>query len=271
MFLVREHWKKLNRTVFGLLEKRRSAPVDMYIELLRSARRKLGIQVDVAADEALQNPELAREQFFDLPEPDRETACISLLEEFHSTLSQFMTNVAEAYVQELREFVEDHNLRYSLSNDCKFQLSIQGMMVSEYAKLRKAVSADPTIQQSFEELESSISKLSEPHEERSCIRIATNVLEGIACTKTTNGQTTLGGAIQGCNVFPHNALMQIVREFYRFSSDYPNIRHSHPETPANKLRELKKDDALLAVSLAMAFGLYVYDNDSTQSIISGDL
>jgi len=106
-------------------------------------------------------------------------------------------------------------------------------------------------------------------EERNAIGIATNLLEGIAKEKTKNHQRTLGSAIDGCDVFPHEALRTCVKNFYKFASDYPNIRHAG--TPASKIRELKKDDALLFVNLALAFGLYVFDNNSAESIIMGEL
>jgi len=272
MFLVKPNWKKLNKTVWSLLEKRRSAPADMYIELLRFARRRLGIQVDEAADEALHSPSVARERFFDLPEPRSELKCIELLEGFYDILREFMTAIADAYRQEVREFVEEYNLRYMVSDDCRFRLSIEGLLVSQYAKLRNALSGNPHIQQSLEQLEHSVWRLKDTrHEERNCIGIATNFLEGIACVRTTNNQPTLSAAIDGCNVFPHPAVRQCIKQFYKFASDYPNIRHGHPGTPANRLRELKRDDALLAVYLAVGFGSYVFDNDSADAILEGEL
>jgi len=271
LFLLRDQWKKLNRAIWSSLEKRRAAPADMYIELLRFARRIRGIEVDLAADTALSDPSLAREEFLNLPEPQNETKCIELLEGYYGILSEFKDGkMAENYRQELAEYVEEHNLRYALTNDCKLKLSLQGLLVSGYSKLRALVSNETTLTQALSQLEESVSRLgATTQEERNAIGIATNLLEGIAKDKTTNHQPTLGKAIEGCDVFPHEALRTCVKNFYRFASDYPNIRHAG--TPANKIRELKKDDALLFVSLALAFGLYVFDNDSTQSIIMGNL
>ncbi len=270
MFLVKPHWRKLNRTVWSSLEKRRSAPLDMYIELLRFARRRLGIQVDAATDEALHDPALAREQFFGLPEPSNESKSIELLEGFHEVLNEFNPVIAEGYEQELREFIEEHNMRYIVAHSCKLELSIQGLLASQFVRLSNILATNPHVNQSLQQLEATVSKLKEgTHEERNCIGIATNLLEGIARDKTTNNQTTLGAAIEGCDVFPHSAVKECVKSFYKFASDYPNIRHSG--TAANKLRELKKDDALLAVSFAIAFGSYVFDNDSSNAILNGEL
>jgi hypothetical protein len=64
------------------------------------------------------------------------------------------------------------------------------------------------------------------------MEIATNLLEGIANDKITNHQPTLGKAIEGCNVFSHEDLRTCVKDFYKFASDYSNIRHAG--TPASK-------------------------------------
>lgn len=253
------------------MEKRRVAPADMYIELLRFARRLQGMQVDLATDTALSDPKLAREEFLNLPKPQSETKCVELLEGYYGILGDFRDGkMAENYRQELAEYVEEHNLRYVLTNDCKLKLSLEGLLVSGYSKLRTLVSNQTTLTQALSQLEESVSRLGNTtQEERNAIGIATNLLEGIAKDKTTNHQPTLGSAIDGCDVFPHEALRTCVKNFYRFASDYPNIRHAG--TPANKIRELKKDDALLFVNLALAFGLYVFDNSSTESIIMGEL
>jgi hypothetical protein len=270
-FLLRSQWKKLDKAIWVSLEKRKAAPPDMYIELLRFARRIQGIQVDIAADTALSDPTLAREEFLSLPEPQSEAKCIELLEGYYGILREFKDGkMAENFRQELEEYVTEHNLRYTLTNDCKLKLSLQGLLVSGYSKLHTLVANQTSLTQALSQLEESISRLgATPQEERNAIGIATNLLEGIAKDKTTNHQPTLGSAIDGCDVFPHEALRTCVKNFYKFASDYPNIRHAG--TPANKIRELKKDDAMLFVSIALAFGLYVFDNDSTQSIIVGDL
>jgi hypothetical protein len=185
-------------------------------------------------------------------------------------LQEFKPAIAESYRDEVRKFVEERNLRYVVSDDCKLRLSVQGVLVSQYAKLRNRVMGSPGIEQSLRLLEASITRLKDSvEEERNCIGIATNLLEGIACSNTTNRQNTLGRAIEGCNVFPHESLRTCVKDFYRFASDYPNIRHAG--TPANKIRELKKDDALLATALALAFSSYVLDNDCGDAVIQGEL
>ena len=270
--LVKDHWRKLNKTVWKLLEKRRSAPPDMYVEMLRLARRRLGIQVDEATDAALSDPKVARIEFLSLPGPQTESKCIELLEAYHNILQDFVTPaVAFDYVLLLRKFVEDRNLRYTVSDDCSFQLSIQGLLMSQYARFRRAVVGTTEIEESPDQLEDSVSRLKQGrYEHRNCIGITSNMIEGVVCRKTTNGQRTLGRAITGCGMFAHQNLMKCVTEFYNFASDFSNIRHGHAVNP-NQLRSLKKEDAILAVALAVGLSSYIFDNDSSSEVLDGDL
>jgi hypothetical protein len=270
--LVKDHWKKLNGTVWRLLEKRQSAPPDMYIELLRLARRRLNIQVDEAIDAALSDPKVAKAEFLALPQPQNESKCIELLEAYYNILRDFVTpTIAADYLFLLRKFVEDRNLRYTLSNDCRFQLSIQGLLMSQYARFRKAVVGTTEVEESLDQLEDSVSRLRQGrYEHRNCIGITSNMIEGVVCRKTTNGQRTLGRAITGCGMFAHQNLMKCVTEFYNFASDFSNIRHGHAVNP-NQLRPLKKEDAILAVALAVGLGSYIFDTDSSREVLDGDL
>jgi len=273
VFLLKSNLRKMKRTIWTKLEKSNAAPADMYMDLLRFERKTLCISVDEATDEVLQNPDKARQEFFNpLAEPFGESKCVELLEGFYTVLKGYNTAIADAYKLQLRKYVEEHNLRYAVSHDCRFELTIQGLLASMYWRLRTSVSANREIRQSLDQLEVSVSRLPTAlHEERNCIGIATNLVEGITCLRTTNNGNVLSTAIEGCDMFPHPAVKQCVKDFYRFASDYPNLRHGHPGTPTNKLRELKKDDALLAVALVVGFSSYVLDNDSSVPIFRGNL
>jgi hypothetical protein len=102
------------------------------------------------------------------------------------------------------------------------------------------------------------------------MRIASNLLEGIIVDRTTNGEQTLGRAIAGCELlFPHKAMIESVKNFYKFFNDYPNLRH--PGTNLQKLRELKKDDAVLSIWFAVMFSSYLANDNSFEHISLGVL
>ncbi len=269
-------------------------PVDMYIELLPLAWQKLGIQnretLEMALsdpslstvayselseklkaiDEILNDPQRARQEFFGLPAPNSEHECVKLLEEYYRVLSTLNVPVAGYYKQELKNFVEQHNLRYVVTSHCQLLLTIPGLLASEYVQLRNKTASNANISEALALLEKSISQLSDIEDaERTLIERATRVIEAIARLRTTNSGKTLGFAVKGCNVFPHEKLRDCITDYWDFTSDYPNLRHSG--TATSKLRELKKDDALLALAIAIAFGMYIFDNDSADSIVKGNL
>jgi hypothetical protein len=264
---LRSNWTNIYREVWNPVSRSVYAPPDMFIELLRFASRKLGLEPTI---EALNDPRLAKEDFKKIPTPPDEKTCITLMEGFYDVLSQFSPDIQERYCYKLGEFIEGHNLRYSLTADCKIRLSLSGLLVSQYANFKKAISANAARNQCLNELEINIGRLKEAAAEGNCIRIASNLLEGITVDKTTNGETTFGRAIDGCRIFfPHESLIESAKNFYKFFSDYPNLRHAG--NYRNKIRELKKDDAILSITFAVLFASYIAENDASQAILSGDL
>jgi len=264
--LLRFSWDLLYREIWAPISRTTSAPADMFIELFRYATKKLQLDPEI---EALHDPKLAKEEFKKLPTPNDEKTCIILLEGYYEILSQFETDIKNRYYLKLKDFTEKHNLRYFLTSDCKLRLSLAGLLVSQYAILKRAISARQSRNECLRELETNVGRLSDDEVERNCIRAASNLLEGIVVDKSANNATTFGRAIDGCeNCFPHRALIDSAKKFYKFFNDYPNLRHAGRQ--ALKIRDLKKDDAILTISFAVLFASYIAENDSSQMIFSGD-
>lgn len=266
-FLIKTHWENLNRKIWGSLEESVAAPYDMYIELLRYLNDKHGFE---ASWEELNNPELARKKFHEFPNPQDEATCIGILEAFYEILSQFSTEIAQKYYSKLCQYMEWHNLRYKLTTQCKFRLSLPGLLSTQYTHLQKSISERTERNECLQELENALSKISDADEEKNCIRIASNLLEGLIIDRANRSGITLADALNLCNdLFPHNSLKECVKNIYKFSCDYPNIRH--PGTPSNRIRLLKKDDALLVVALTLGLSSFISNNDASGSILSGNL
>ena len=244
------------------------APPDMYIELLRYLCRELGVDPSI---ESLNNPPQARKEFRKGLLPPSEDSCISILEGFYDSLSEFNTGIAEKYRVKLSRFLVEHNLRYSLTSTCRFRLTLQGLLMSQCAYLHKSVVGHQNIPESLVQLQASLCHLSDRNEAASCIRIASNLLEGLAKDRATSQTNTLTSAIEHfpSDLFPHSSLKDCMKNLYRFWSDYPNIRHAG--TSGNRARDLRGDDALLSIALAMAFGSFLADDSACERILSGDL
>jgi hypothetical protein len=219
--------------------------------------------------EILNEPTLAKREFKKLPIPVDEQICIKLLEDFYETLSRLQNvTISQKYRERLTKFVETHNFRYTVTQDCKIQLSIQGILMSLLLRLQKSIENNEPRNECMKELETCIARLSDSQEERNCIRIASNLIEGVAIDKANKGSTTLGAAIESCrDLFPHTSLKDCIKKLYEFCSDYPNLRHAG--RVSRRLRNIKKDDALLTAALAISFASYIASHDDGQSVIVG--
>jgi replicative superfamily II helicase len=269
-FLIKDNWEFLNKELWIYLDKSKSTPEDMYIELLRAYYVASGQDVASHVD-VLNDNGLAKSTFKRLTVPGSELACIKLLENYYEVLKKFSkSNVAENYKTKLADFFEKHNIRYFVTTDCKISMSLQGLLMSMLLRLRKSISGNQTRIDSLDELEQSLSKLMHSHEEKSCIRISSNLIEGVVVDKAQNKANTLGAALHHCgNLFPHDSLGESLRSLYKFYNDYPNIRHAG--NPANCRRVLKKDDALLVTALSLLFSSYISNNDDGRKLLLGDL
>jgi hypothetical protein len=279
-----ENWKGLNQHIWNSLERSSAAPDAMYAELYRYFARELGFDSrpeptpePTPAHEqykryelAINDPEVARTTFKEYSVPPNEAKCITILEGYHGVLSQIDAKLAEKYYQRLQDFIFSHNLRYALTPDCKLTLSIEGLLVSQCARLRKALANNRDRLDCLKELEDSLAKINHDNEERNSIRIASNLLEGIVRDRSSNREETLSRAIDGCgSLFPHHSLKETYKDVYRFASDYPNVRHAG--NPASRVRNLKKDDALLVIAMTVGMTLFIAENDASSYILQGQL
>ncbi len=267
-FLIRSHWDKLNTDVWDSIEKSASAPADIYVELLRYMNEEHGVQTSL---EALNDRELAREQFRGIPTPSSESSCIDILEGFYEVLShQFGTDIARRYQVKLSQYIEEHNLRYRLTPKCRFRLTLPGLLMTQQAQLDKSIHQNNDRRECLAELENSLSLVNEVDGEKNCIRIASNFLEGLILDKAQADGVTLSVALDRCpNLFPHGSLKECVKNIYRFSCDYPNIRH--PGNPANRIRPLKKDDALLIIAVTLGLSSFISSDQASEAVLSGNI
>lgn len=269
-FMIRRNWEKLNNDLWKTVEKSVTAPADMYIELLRF--RLLEIEIDELTKaenvEALNNGEVARERFRGLPTPSSEADCVLFLMGYYEVLQRFNTEIGDRYRKKLSEWLTEHNLRYRITKNCELELTIPGLLATEYEFMKQSLEVNAERAEALQDLEKILSKLSDEDELRNCIRTASNLLEGVVIDRSTVHARTLTEALPGCQgVFPHNSLENCVKNIYKFCCDYPNIRH--PGNPANRIRPLKKDDALLIITLTLALGTFISDNDASEAILAG--
>jgi hypothetical protein len=283
--LIRSNWHYLWESVWVPLRKKSYASDSMFIELYERQSRKLKLKLDKAAYD---DPKIAlkefKKQFVSLEEPT-EQACIELLEDFYKILLNMDARLCYDYKILLETFVQRYNLRYFLTADCKIRLSLMGLMISQYATLKDTLSNNPLRHACLTHLEDNVGLFYEKTGEANCIRAANNLLEGVAIDKANDGSKTLGAALRAKafkDCFPHEALIEPTDAFWKFSCDFPNLRHAGMQPKAYKreeqkpkqmlepIRPIKKEDAILTLSYAIILATFIADNDSSKKILSGE-
>jgi hypothetical protein len=240
----------------------------MFLELYLRQCKKLRIKI---VKEVYDNPKLAQEEFKKKIVPIKENTCIALLEGFYDVLSNIDAKLCYDYRTLLEKFIERYNLRYFLTTECKIRLSLIGLIVSQYATLKKSLLNNQLRSDCLTHLEENVGLFNEDVAEKNCITDASLLLEGVAIDKANNGSKTFGVALDACrNCFPHTALIEPAKAFWKFSCDFPNLRHAGVNQNPELIRPIKKEDAILTLSYAILLASFIADNNASQAILSGD-
>jgi len=263
-------WRHLKTEVWDKLERRKSGKLEMYIELYRFAADELKLSEEV---DAYSDPHLARTLLrrISANDVDSEKRCIKLVEGFRRVLrDEFKKEpeLSQGYLELLSDFLKHRNLRYKVTDAGNLVLSISGLLADQYDYLKRAVADTGHIRQILDELEDTAT-IDRKDKANNFIRVASNMMEGIAIQRAGAG-TSLSGAVSALkngSCFPHDAVADALREIYKFASDYPNIRHSG--NPAGKKRNLKCDDAVLMIGLAIAYAAFLCNELDIGCVLTG--
>lgn len=205
-------------------------PIDVYKELLESFYYQLGYD-KILKSEILSDPGLASEEFRQIPStPLSEQKCIKILAEFYNIIKELYGNeLADRYSNNLKRVFEKYNLRYTILNNCRIGLSIQGVLDSMLFTLHESIKGKSIREQTIQVLEENLAKLDNTFAStKNCISDASNVVEGAVIDKSTNGKNTLTAALDGCpkDMFAHESLNDAIKSLYKFFSDQPGVRHA---------------------------------------------
>jgi hypothetical protein len=175
--------------------------------------------------------------------------------------------LSNRYVNLVEEFIEKYNLRYDLRRPFSLHPTISGIFTQLIWQLRGATSSDAHLnaimrdfEDSFRDLKSGVT----PARIKACISRQANLLEAIGQIAPNVTGNTLGAICDQVGTWPHEGLKESAKSLYKFSNQYPGIRHAG--TPATQLREIELRD-LIAVSVLLA-GLtpYLTDRMSAEAI-----
>jgi hypothetical protein len=175
--------------------------------------------------------------------------------------------LSNRYVNLVEAFIEKYNLRYDLRRPCSLHPTISGVFTQLICQLKGATSSDAhlkTIMQDFEDSFRDLKSGITPSRIKACISRQANLLEAIGQIAPNVTGNTLGAICDQVGTWPHDGLKDSAKSIYKFSNQYPGIRHAG--TPATQIREIELRD-LIAVSVLLA-GLtpYLTDRMSAEAI-----
>lgn len=175
--------------------------------------------------------------------------------------------LSNRYVNLIEAFIEKYNLRYDLRRPCSLHPTISGVFTQLVCQLKGATSSDGHLNAIMQDFEDSFRDLKSgitPARIKACISRQANLLEAIGQIAPNVTGNTLGAICDQVGTWPHDGLKESAKSIYRFSNQYPGIRHAG--TPATQLREIELRD-LIAVSVLLT-GLtpYLTDRMSAQAI-----
>ena len=168
--------------------------------------------------------------------------------------------ISNRYVNLVEAFIEKYNLRYDLRRRFSLHPNLSGVFTQLISQLKNATASDAhlnAIMSDFDEAFRDLKAGATPARIKACISRQANLLEAIGQIAPNVTANTLGAICDQVGTWPHEKLKESAKCIYKFSNQYPGIRHAG--TPASQIREVEMRD-LIAVSVILAgFTPYLTD------------
>lgn len=241
-----------------------AAPPDLFCELYRELSTALvdPPSVELLAD-IVDSPTQSAKAFEAVRAVDLEgeRALVSFLEASHGALEDFAGDpLSNAYFVSLSIFLDKYSLRYDLRRPCQLCPSLPGVFASLFRELQSVTGADPHLRDLMWDFESAVRDLSSDASEmkiKTCISKQMNLLEGLGSQHADVTKTTLGAICNELGTWPHTEIRDAMKSVYKFSCDYPGIRHGG--TPGSNLRRIDMRDMVAVSIVLMGFVPYLTD------------
>lgn len=202
---------------------------------------------------------------------ETEAGAVSAIGGTYEVLSDLASSdLADRYVHLLREFVDRYSLRYYVDSKATLWISFSGLATAIFGHVRSSVEKLPDLQKQLAAFEHTLAEcIAEPMEDRikTAIQKQVNFLEALGSRHNHGVGKTLGEAIGDAQSWPHDSLSDAARLLYKFTCDYPGIRHGGSSKSA--ARDLDVRD-LAGVTLSL-LGLTIYLTEEFEVLLEPDL
>lgn len=200
-----------------------------------------------------------------------EAALVKFLENSYDTFLEYDDFLARRYVLLLESFIQKYSLRYHLSQPCKLCPTLPGIFSSLVQEIKELTDADQHLRGLMSDFEEAISDLSVGITEsriRTCMVKQVNLLEAIACLHPDTTKNTIGAICKDLSTWPHESLRDAMGSLYKFTCDYPGIRHGG--NPGNANRPINMRDMLGVSILMIGFLPYLTDRIDLDVVYHGN-
>jgi hypothetical protein len=174
------------------------------------------------------------------------------------------------YFNLLDAFVVKFSLRYDLRRPCTLCPTLPGVFASLMRDLRTMTSRDAHLDSLMKDFENALRDLRIECSDariRNCIQKQVIFLEALGQKYPGVTEDTLGAICGQVGTWPHNKVQEAMKNLYKFTNNYPGIRH--PGTPASALRVIDMRD-LVAMSILLAgFTPYLSDLIDAEVVYRG--
>lgn len=267
-------WRDTWREIWLPLSRHDEAPDDLFVELFREMTSGFTAQLtpEHLAD-SVSTPAKAKSKFrtVKVTQFPNETAVLAFLERAFSVSEDLGGDpLANRYCGLVEAFIAKFSLRYDLRRPFTLHTTLSGVFAGMMNDLKGVAQSDADLQPIFHEFEEALRDLTADSSERvikTCIQKQVNLLEALGQKSPGVTANTLGQICNQIGVWPHASMSDAIKCLYKFSCDYPGIRHAG--TAANKLRDIELKD-MVAVSVLLAgFTPYLSHQMDAEAIYRG--
>lgn len=170
----------------------------------------------------------------------------------------------------VENFLIKYSLRYDLRRPFSLHPTLPGIFSGLIRELKEATAQDVELHPLMHDFEEAVRDLrvdQSSNRIKTCIQKQMNLLEAIGQRSPGVTGNTLGQICNQVDSWPHEKIKESMQNLYKFSCQYPGIRHGG--TPATQLREIEMRD-LVAMSVMLAgFAPYLTDLINSDTIYNG--
>lgn len=200
-----------------------------------------------------------------------ERVLVQFLESVYDVLQDMGGDMlTNRYFNLLEAFIDKFSLRYDLRRPCILCPTLPGVFASLVRDLRAVTSADPHLDILMKEFENAVRDLRQDYSDtriKTCIQKQVNLLEGLGQSCPGVTKDTLGSMCDEIKSWPHNKVKEAMTNLYKFTCNYPGIRHAG--TPSAALRPIELRDMVALSILLAGFTPYLCDALNAETVYRG--